>query len=66
MCIATIKSALAMAVSQLSCGFRLWLQDNIKPTDALMTFKYTVQSASIWTVTHVLLIWLYFGIISEI
>lgn len=65
-CVSLLKSALVMVVSQLSCSFRLWLLDNINLTDVLMTFKLTLQSASIWTVTHFLLFWLHFSIKFEI
>lgn len=61
-CASPLKSAFVMVVSQLSCSFRLWLQDNIKLTDVLMMFKCTLQAASIWTVTHFLLFWHDFSI----
>ncbi len=54
-CVSLLESAFVMVVSQLSRSFRLWRQDNIQLTDALMMFKCTAQSVSIWTVTHFLL-----------
>lgn len=50
----SLLNSLVMGVSQLSCGFRLWLQDNIKLTDSIDAI-----CASISAFTHFLLFWHY-------